>query len=109
MSALNIALLTIGGLVLVIGLLSSPLKRSLLSMPMIGLLVGVLLGPGVSGLLDVAQWGNQHLILEEAARLTLGIALMGVALRLPKGEPFRRWKSLLILLSSLLPQLTLLF
>lgn len=103
MSALNIALLTIGGLVLVIGLLSDPLKRSLLSLPMIGLLAGILLGPGVSGLLDVAKWGNQHLILEEAARLTLGIALMGVALRLPKGDPFRRWKSLLVLLVLVMP------
>lgn len=103
MSALNIALLTIGGLVLVIGLLSDPLKRSLLSLPLIGLLAGVLLGPGVSGLLDVAKWGNQHLILEEAARLTLGIALMGVALRLPKGDPFRRWKSLLVLLGLVMP------
>ena len=103
MSALNIALLTIGGLVLVIGLLSDPLKRSLLSLPMIGLLAGVLLGPGVSGLLDVAKWGNQYLILEEAARLTLGIALMGVALRLPKGDPFRRWKSLLVLLGLVMP------
>lgn len=88
---------------MVIGLLSDPLKRSLLSLPMIGLLAGILLGPGVSGLLDVAKWGNQHLILEEAARLTLGIALMGVALRLPKGDPFRRWKSLLVLLVLVMP------
>jgi NhaP-type Na+/H+ or K+/H+ antiporter len=103
LSALNIALLTVGGLVLVIGLLSDPLKRSLLSLPMIGLLAGILLGPGVSGLLDVAKWGDQHVILEEAARLTLGIALMGVALRLPKGDPFRRWKSLLVLLGLVMP------
>jgi NhaP-type Na+/H+ or K+/H+ antiporter len=103
LSALNIALLTIGSIVLVIGLLSDPLKRSLLSLPMIGLLAGVLLGPGVSGLLDVAKWGNQHLILEEAARLTLGIALMGVALRLPKRDPFRRWRSLLVLLVLVMP------
>jgi NhaP-type Na+/H+ or K+/H+ antiporter len=103
LSALNIALTTIGGIVLVIGLLSDPLTRSPLSLPMIGLGAGILLGPGVSGLLDVAKWGDQHIILEEAARLTLGIALMGVALRLPKGDPFRRWRSLLVLLGLVMP------
>jgi len=103
LSALNIALLAIGGLVLVIGLLSDPLKRSLLSLPMIGLLAGILLGPGVSGLLDVAEWGDEHVILEQAARLTLAISLMGVALRLPKGDPFRRWRALLVLLGLVMP------
>ena len=103
MSTLNIALLTIGGLVLVIGLLSDPLKRSLLSLPMIWLLAGVLLGPGVSGLLDVAKWGDEHVILEQAARVTLAISLMGVALRLPKWDPFRRWRSLLVLLGLVMP------
>lgn len=93
MGQLDVALLAIGGLVLVIGLLSDPLKRSLLSLPIIALLAGVLLGPTVFGLLDVASWGKQEVILEEAARLTLAISLMGVALRLPEtdtpGRPAR--------------------
>jgi NhaP-type Na+/H+ or K+/H+ antiporter len=103
MNELNVALLTIGGLVLVIGLFSDPLKRSLLSLPMIALLAGILLGPAVFGLLDVASWGKQEVILEQAARLTLAISLMGVALRLPKGDPFRRWRSLAVLLGLVMP------
>jgi NhaP-type Na+/H+ or K+/H+ antiporter len=87
LSALNIALAVVGSLVLVIGLFSEPIKRSLLSAPLIALAVGVLLGPAVFGMLDPSRWGKQEIILEEAARLTLAIALMGVALRLPAGYP----------------------
>ena len=84
MSELNIALAVVGALVLVIGLLSGLIRHSLLSEPLLALLVGVLIGPGFLGLLDLASWGHRETILEQAARLTLAISLMGVALRLPK-------------------------
>ena len=103
MSQLNLALLVVGGLILVIGLLSGLVRRSLLSEPLLALLIGVLLGPYTLGLLDVAGWGDQETILEQAARLTLAIGLMGVALRLPKGEPFRRWRTLAVLLGLVMP------
>lgn len=103
MSELNLALLVVGGLILVIGLLSGLVRRSLLSEPLVALLVGVLLGPLALGVLDVARWGSQETILEQAARLTLAIGLMGVALRLPKGEPFRRWRTLAVLLGLVMP------
>ena len=45
MSELNLALTAVGGLVLVIGLLSGSIRRSFLSEPLVALLVGVLLGP----------------------------------------------------------------
>lgn len=69
MSALNIALLIIGALVVVIGLFSELMKR-IVAPPVLALLVGVLLGPAVFGVLDPSTWGNQETILEEAARLT---------------------------------------
>ena len=47
----NIALLTLGGLVIVLGLFSSFLKERLfLSEPLVALLVGILLRPLVQGL-----------------------------------------------------------
>lgn len=103
MHQLNIALVTVGGLVLVLRLLSGPIRRSALSEPLVALLIGVLLGPRVLGLLDVAGWGRQELILEQAARLTLAVGLMGVALRLPKEDPIRRWRSLAVLLGLVMP------
>jgi sodium/hydrogen antiporter len=103
LSELNVALTAVGGLVLVIGLLSGSIRRSLLSEPLVALLAGILLGPAALGLLDPAGWGSQETILEQAARLTLAISLMGVALRLPKREPLRGWRSLAVLLGLVMP------
>lgn len=102
MSTLNIALLTIGAVVLTVGLFSAPIKRSFLSVPLVALLAGVLLGPAVFGVLDPGEWGNQALILEQAARLTVAISLMEIALRLPKGYPFTNWRSLLFMLGPVM-------
>ena len=49
MSELNVALTAVGGLVLVVGLLSGSIRRSLLSEPLVALLVSVLLGPAALG------------------------------------------------------------
>lgn len=99
---MNIALLVIGTVVVVIGLFSDLIKR-FVAPPVLALLVGVLLGPAVIGLLDPSTWGNQETILEEAARLTVAVAVMGVALRLPSGYPLSRWRSLLVMLGLVMP------
>ena len=101
--ALNIALVTVGSVVLVVGLLSNPIRRSPVSTPMLALLAGVLLGPAVSGLLDPAGWGSRTTILEQATRLTLAVSLMGVALRLPEAFPLQRWRTLAVLLGLVMP------
>jgi sodium/hydrogen antiporter len=93
----------VGALVLFIGLFSEPLKRSFLSGPMLALAVGVLLGPALFGVLDPARWGRQEIILEQAARLTLAVALMGIALRLPAGYPLSRWRSMAVMLGLVMP------
>ena len=101
---INIALLTLGGLVLGLGLFSGLLKERLwLSDPLVALLVGVLLGPAVLGLLDLSHWGNQEGILEQGARLAIAVQVMGVALRLPKAYPFKQRRVLGVLLGLLMP------
>ena len=102
MSTLNVVLLTVGGLVLLVGLFSNPIKRSLLSAPIIALFLGVLLGPMVFGALDPANWGSEEVILEQAARLTIAISLMGIALRIPSGYPLSRWRSLAVMLGPVM-------
>ena len=102
MSSLNIALLTVGGVVLLVGIFSAPLKRSPLSVPLVALLSGVLIGPSVLGILDPANWADQTIILEQAARFTIAISMMEIALRLPKGYPFSRWRSLLLMLGPVM-------
>ena len=90
-------------MVLALGLLSKPVRRSFLSEPLLALLLGVLLGPVALGLLEPTGWGSRETLLEEASRLTLAISLMGVALRLPKREPLRHWRALAVLLGLVMP------
>jgi NhaP-type Na+/H+ or K+/H+ antiporter len=54
-------------------------------------------------LLDLADLGDQTLILEEAALITLGVALVGVALRLPGGYSRRNRRLLFVLLGIVMP------
>ncbi len=104
MSELFMALAAVGGLLLMLGMLAGLIKdRLYFSEPLVALLFGVLIGPGVLGLLDLDSWGNQELIVEEAARLTLAIAVMGVALRLPEGYPLRHLRTMAVLLGILMP------
>lgn len=107
MDQLNMGLAVVGGLVLVAGLLSSPLDRSVLSGPMLAFLIGVLLGPHGAAWLDPSAWGDARQILEHTARITLGISLMGIALRLPPDYPFAHWRSLLLLLGIGMPAMFL--
>ncbi len=82
MEQLNIGLAVTGAVVVLIGLLSNILKKSLLQEPMVAVLVGITAGPYGLGWLDVAKWGEENTILEQAARMTLAVSIMGIALRL---------------------------
>lgn len=81
---LNLVIVVAAGVVIVVGLVSDALKRSLLQEPMVAVVVGLAAGPYALNLLDLAEWGDENRILEQAARITLAIGLMGVALRLKK-------------------------
>ena len=104
MNDVNIVLTVIGGLMLLQSLLHGLIYgKSLISSPMMALGTGVALGPLGFGVLDIQSWGDPRFILEETARLTLGIGLMGVALRLPRGYFARQWRDMLLLLGLLMP------
>lgn len=107
MNELNIVITAIGASVLFLGLVSDYFRRRWwTSDPLTALLLGIFLGPLGFGLIDTSHWGIpiEHL-LEQAARFTLAIGLMGVALRLPKGYFARNWKPLSILLGLVMPMM----
>lgn len=99
MNQLNIALASIGALVLGIGIVSQAMKKSWIQEPLVAVGVGVLIGPYGLQWLDMTEWGEPVRLLEEAARLTLAIGLMGVALRLSRRDLRRLWRPVAILLS----------
>ena len=104
MDELYVSLAAVGGLLLLLGVLGGLLKeRTPVSEPLIALLAGVVIGPAALGLLDLAELGNETLILEEAALVTLGIALVGVALRLPVGYASGNCRLLVVLLGLVMP------
>lgn len=105
MNELNILITAIGAIVLFLGLVSDYFRRNWwTSDPLTALLLGILLGPVALGLLNPMRWGipKEH-ILEQTARFTLAIGLMGVALRIPQNYFFRNWKPLAVLLGLVMP------
>ena len=104
MSDLVVALTVVGGLIVVLGLFSSFIRRyTVVTEPVVALATGVALGPAVFGVLDVSAWGQQASILEHAARLTLAVSLMAIALRLPPGYFKTHWRALLLILGLIMP------
>ena len=79
MSTVNLALLVFSSLVLGIGPFSRWIRRHLLSAPLIAFAIGIILGPYLAGILDLATWGDEFFILEEAALFRLSIGLIGTA------------------------------
>lgn len=86
MTELNIALATIGGLTLVLSLVAGFVQNRVyvLSEPLAAVLLGIVLGPAGLGLLELASFGDPFVLVEQAARLTVGLAVMAAALRLPQ-------------------------
>jgi NhaP-type Na+/H+ or K+/H+ antiporter len=104
LTELYVSLAAIGGLLLVLGMFAGLVHETgFLSEPLFALLAGVLIGPAVFDLLDLAALGGQTMILEQAALVTLGVALVGVALRLPVGYITANWRLLAVLLGILMP------
>ena len=107
MNELNIIITAIGVIVLLLGLFSNYFRQQWwTSDPFTALLLGILLGPFGLGLVNLENWQiPREQLLEQAARFTLAIGLMGVALRLPRDYFFRHWKSLAVLLGLVMPMM----
>lgn len=83
---INLVLALFAGVILVLSAFCSLLQRWSLPGPVLALACGVLIGPYALGLVRIEDFGvPTGTLLEQAARITLGVGLAGVALRLPHG------------------------
>ena len=83
---LNVILVVFGVTLLVLGLLSRILKRVMLSAVLLALLAGVVVGPEGLDLIDPSEAGDERKLMEEVARFTLAIALMGAGLHVTRAD-----------------------
>jgi len=92
-------LLLFGLVVLLLGVFTKWFrKRWYLTEPLTGVVLDVILGPAGLGLLSLSVTGDQTQLLQEVSRVTLAVADMGVALRLPSKYPLKNWRSLAVIL-----------
>ncbi|MEC4723570.1 cation:proton antiporter [Noviherbaspirillum sp. CPCC 100848] len=103
MNDFNVMVALLGALILLLALASAWLARSPLPPTLIALAVGIGIGPHALGWLDLEAMGDKASLLEKAARLALGIGLVGVALRIPSEFPRRQWRAMLTLIGLGMP------
>lgn len=93
MEFLNLILTLFGGAILILNTFASRLQRFSLPAPLLALIFGLIVGPFGFHLVNLSDFGaHNKTILEEAARITLGIGLVAVALRLPHGYWRSNWR-----------------
>lgn len=104
MQSLDIALASIGFLILATGLASYAIKERLyISQPLLALALGVAIGPFGLDWIDLNRWGDPLVWVGQAARLTLAIGVMEIALRLPPRFVLLHWRPLVMLLAVGMP------
>lgn len=106
---MTVDLLLLAGGLLAIGVaaMSTRLRRLPLSEPLLGLAVGIVLGPELTGVLDVAPLTEDSTWTHTATRLLLAISVMSIALRYPFGRARSRWREVLLLLAVAMPAMAL--
>ncbi len=88
-------------------LLSGYVKnRVLVSEPLVFLLIGILVGPAALHWIDLPSiYHDDNRFLEQAARITVAISVMGAALRLPRGYFTSHGRELAVLLGLGMPMM----
>ena len=93
MELLNLILTLFGGAILILNVFAAKLQYFSLPAPLLALAFGVFVGPYGLQMMNLNDFGaHSKTILEEAARVTLGIGLVAVALRLKHGYWRANWR-----------------
>ncbi|MGY1842765.1 cation:proton antiporter domain-containing protein [Modestobacter sp. SYSU DS0875] len=82
MEDLHLGYALVGSLAVALAALSSKMRELPFSEPLLAMVLGVVVGPQVLGLVEVAEHVRSTLV-EEMARVLLAVSLIGVALRYP--------------------------
>ena len=84
--SVDVALIVIGGSIIVLGLASTVIKRVILSVPLLALVAGVVLGPELFGVLRPEVVGPELKVLEELTRVTLSVSLVATGLQMTRDD-----------------------
>ena len=90
MEQVNTAIAVAAATVVLLGLVSRRAQTLPVTRPLLAMTVGVLVGPQLLGWLQPFAWPDDKMLLKEMARVTLAIAVIGIALRTPP-EDYRRF------------------
>ncbi|KAE8155293.1 Cation/H+ exchanger [Aspergillus avenaceus] len=94
-TALHLSFLFLSGSILLYTIFSRLLKESChLAEPPLATLIGILIGPAVSGIVEPQPWKFGDHVTKELARLTAGMQVFIVGIELPRNYCKRHWKSL---------------
>ncbi|WP_228454250.1 cation:proton antiporter domain-containing protein [Streptomyces alkaliphilus] len=93
----DVFLTAVGALAVLVAVLSARLQRVPLSAPLLALVMGVLLGPEVTGLLAPPTVVEARDEVYEASEVLLAVSVMAVALRYPIREVRARARSVTLL------------
>lgn len=100
---IDVLLIATGVLAVVVVAVSRLIRTVPLSEALLALLIGIALGPEVSGALDVLPLTEESKHLHEASRLLLAVSVMAVALRYPSEAVLRQWRPVGLLLLVVMP------
>lgn len=104
MEIVNLTIFIISFLVFIFGAFIGYIDKWPLSEPLLAMIAGITCGPFVLDLLNLNEWGDTHSIMLVATRLTIAMALMATALRLPANyfRKYFRSQSILVMGAMLL-------
>ena len=87
----DLVLIVLGATVLGLGLPSTLVKRMWLSVPLLAMAIGILLGPDAFAVLRVDVLADEHKLLEELARITLSVSLVSTGLQFRRSDLSANW------------------
>lgn len=99
----DVLLIATGALAVAVVAVSRLIRTLPVSEALVAVLVGVALGPQLTGALDVEPLTDEWKHLHEASRLLLALSVMAVALRYPSAAVRRQWRPVALLLLVVMP------